>query len=151
MSEITLKSAQFRREREKRWRELENLVSRVERSGLRTLNARELHRLPILYRGVISSLSVARSISLDRNLTQYLEALASRSYFVVYSPRRRANEVVRQFFRHSFSQAVRDLRWWVALSFALLMVGFLAAFNTLGNHVHLELSRQPGEPLQPRQ
>ena len=73
MSEIKLRSAQFRREREARWRELEGLIARVEKRGIRALTAKELHSLPVLYRVAISSLSVARSISLDRNVIEYLE------------------------------------------------------------------------------
>ncbi|MGA1779499.1 MAG: stage II sporulation protein M, partial [Planctomycetota bacterium] len=102
MSAIEPRSAQFRREREARWRELEVLVQKVETRGLRSLSAEQLQALPILYRGVISSLSVARAISLDRNVVRYLEALAQRAYFVVYSPRRTAPEVMTEFFRRSF-------------------------------------------------
>ena len=35
MSEFVLKSAQFRREREAAWRELEELLARLEKGGLR--------------------------------------------------------------------------------------------------------------------
>jgi uncharacterized membrane protein SpoIIM required for sporulation len=124
MRESELRSAQFRREREARWRELEGLVQRVERGGVRALTAQELHSLPALYRAAISSLSVARSISLDRNVVEYLEGLAARAYFAVYSPRRRASAVIAQFFARSFPQAVRTLRTWILCSTALLAVGF---------------------------
>ncbi len=144
MSEIALKSTQFRQEREKRWRELERLVTQVEKRGIRSLTADELHDLPVLYRGVISSLSVARSISLDRNVLEYLEGLAVRSYFVVYSPRRRPGEVVIEYLTHSFPQAVRDLKVWVALSMAVTVVGFLAAYGmTLSNLDNYDLFVSP--------
>ncbi|MCA9513651.1 MAG: hypothetical protein KC635_01795, partial [Myxococcales bacterium] len=63
MAQFTLKSFEFRREREAQWRELEQLVDRVEGRGLGALSAEELHRLPSLYRAALSSLSVARAIS----------------------------------------------------------------------------------------
>ena len=72
--ETHLRSYNFRREREDGWRDLDSLVQRVQRSGLANLSAQELRRLPELYRSVISSLSVARSISLDRNVLAYLES-----------------------------------------------------------------------------
>ena len=50
MPDFALKSAQFRREREAAWRELEELLARVEKEGLQSLTAAELHRLPVLYR-----------------------------------------------------------------------------------------------------
>ena len=85
---FTLKSAQFRREREEAWRELELLLERVEKRGLQDLTAAELNRLPVLYRGAASSLSVATAISLDKNLLDYLTALVGRDgWYLVYGPR----------------------------------------------------------------
>src|SRR5262245_62098411 len=66
-AELVLKSSQFRKGREDSWRELETLVSKVERRSVRSLSLDELQRLPILYRAALSSLSVARTIALDRN------------------------------------------------------------------------------------
>ena len=82
-----LKSSEFRKGREESWRELEGLVERVERRGVRALLADELQQLPLLYRAALSSLSVARTIALDRNLLLYLENLALRAYLAVYGPR----------------------------------------------------------------
>ena len=85
--ELVLKSSEFRKGREEGWRELEKLVGRVERRGVRSLTLDELQQLPILYRAALSSLSVARTIALDRNLLLYLENLALRAYLAVYGPR----------------------------------------------------------------
>ncbi len=84
MASPTLKSFVFRKEREAGWRELEGLISKAQSRGLSALDAEELYRLPILYRGALSSLAVARSISLDKNLLEYLEGLAKRAYVYVY-------------------------------------------------------------------
>ncbi len=84
---LVLKSSEFRKGREEGWRELETLVGHVERRGVRLLSLYELQRLPILYRAALSSLSVARTIALDRNLLLYLENLALRAFLVVYGPR----------------------------------------------------------------
>lgn len=123
MASFKLKSLEFRREREATWRELESLVSAIEKGGLHSLTDNELSRLPILYRAVVSSLSVARSISLDRALLQYLEALAGRAYFCVYGTRRDVFETIDRFFRQRFPAAVRQFRWYVALAAAVLLLG----------------------------
>ena len=86
-TELVLKSSEFRKGRQDSWRELEGLVGRVERRGVRSLSLDELQRLPILYRAALSSLSVARTIALDRNLLLYLESLALRAFLAVYGPR----------------------------------------------------------------
>jgi hypothetical protein len=79
MDSAVLKSTQFRREREPSWRELEDLLEKLRRGSPRSLTPHELTRLPTLYRGALSSLSVARSISLDQGLLAYLESLANRA------------------------------------------------------------------------
>ena len=92
-TELVLKSSEFRKGREASWRELEDLVGRVERRGVRALSLAELLRLPILYRAALSSLSVARTIALDRNLLLYLESVALRSFLAVYGPRASRSKV----------------------------------------------------------
>src|ERR1700712_375267 len=123
---FTLKSAQFRSEREEAWRELETLLMRVESRGLRNLTAGELNRLPVLYRGAASSLSVATAISLDKNLLDYLTALVGRAYICVYGAKRRPEEAVAEFFQFRFPWVVRRYFAFVLAAYALLGLGTLA-------------------------
>jgi len=123
-----LKSASFRAEREASWRELEAIVGRLEARGPRALSPEELARLPSLYRGALSSLSVARAISLDRNLVDYLESLCGRAYLAVYATRRRLGEALRDFFVRRFPRAVRAHAAHLALAAALLVLGAAAGF-----------------------
>lgn len=123
-----LKSAAFRAEREASWRELEALVGRLEKGGTRALSPEELARLPGLYRAALSSLSVARAISLDRNVLEYLESLSGRAYLAVYATRRRLSEALGDFFVRRFPQAVRAHRWHVALAAALVAAGAVTGF-----------------------
>ena len=128
MTQFALKSLEFRREREAAWQALDELVGRVEQRGLASLSAEELHRLPTLYRGVVSSLSVARAISLDKNLLAYLEGLAGRAYLVVYTRRRRVAGAVAEFFAWRFPALVRSMRWALLLSAGLLLLGTLTGY-----------------------
>jgi uncharacterized membrane protein SpoIIM required for sporulation len=125
---IALKSSEFRKGREGGWRELETLVSHVERRGVRLLSLHELQRLPILYRSALSSLSVARTIALDRNLLLYLENLALRAFLVVYGPRISPLEGMRTFFRFDLPAAVRAARWHIVIATLALLVGVAAGF-----------------------
>jgi len=102
-----LKSLEFRRERERTWRALEDLVARAEKRGLKALPAEDLLRLPTLYRATLSSLSVARAISLDQNVLGYLESLSARAYFQVYGARSSLWEGLVYFLRAGFPGAVR--------------------------------------------
>ena len=105
-----MRSVEFRREREATWRELEALIAEADRRGLRRLTAEQLARLPHLYRATLSSLSVARSISLDRALTEYLENLVRRAYFVVYGTREAVGRQLVDFFAYRLPSAVRRAR-----------------------------------------
>jgi uncharacterized membrane protein SpoIIM required for sporulation len=114
-----LRSYEFRRQREPAWQELEELVGRVDRFGLSSLRGDDLMRLPVLYRAALSSLAVARSISLDKNATDYLESLVGRAYLCVYSTKRGAWEAVRAFFGTLFPRAVRRYAVHILLAIAL--------------------------------
>ena len=78
------------------WEESEN-------SCISASTPEELARLPLLYRSVLSSLSVARSISLDQNVVEYLEGLAGRGYVCVYGTRTRMTAAIVDFFRARFN------------------------------------------------
>jgi uncharacterized membrane protein SpoIIM required for sporulation len=126
--ELVLKSSEFRKGREASWRELEILVDRVEKRGTRALSLDELQRLPILYRAALSSLSVARTIALDRNLLRYLDNLALRAFLCVYGPRVDAREGIKTFFMHDLPAAVRAARWHILIAALCVIVGVAAGF-----------------------
>jgi uncharacterized membrane protein SpoIIM required for sporulation len=128
MSDFRLKSFHFRRERETTWRALEELVGRAEKRGIKGLSSDELVRLPSLYAATLSSLSVARSISLDRNVVEYLESLASRSYFLVYGARTDLWQAIVEFFAWRLPVAVRQLMVPFAIAFAAFAAGALAGY-----------------------
>lgn len=106
MSDRIIKSYRFREEREADWHRLDAIIKKAERKGTSSLSEDDMAALPSLYRQAISSLSVARSISLDQNVTAYLESLTARAYFFVYGSRTRISEKIAQFFRRDWTAAV---------------------------------------------
>ena len=117
-----LKSYRFREEREADWKKLDLILQRAEQRGVRALSDQEMLALPRLYRNAVSSLSVARSISLDQNVISYLETLCTKAYFFVYGPRTRMGERVARFLRHDWPKAVREA-WRATLLSALCFFG----------------------------
>jgi len=120
---FVLRSVRFRHEREARWAELEELIKRVETQGPGTLSADEVLRLPVLYQAALSSLSVARHLSLDRGLLAYLEGLCTRAYLVVYGRARRRHGFLRTFFSQRFPELVFEVRGALLLACLLLLAG----------------------------
>jgi uncharacterized membrane protein SpoIIM required for sporulation len=118
----------LRAEREAEWRRLDELVSLCERKSPRALSDDDLMALPILYRGALSSLSVARETSLDLELITYLEGLCARAYFFLYGVRTTPGGRVRQFFRTDWPAAMKGLWRETLASLFLLLVGAVAGF-----------------------
>lgn len=130
---VTLRSARFRAEREADWRLLESLVTQAERRGLHRMDFAAARDLAASYRRATTSLAIAREISLDRALLDYLEALTARAYLCVYAPQERLGGLVRRFFAASAPQALR--RSWV---FILAGVLCMALGGLAGYLLYLE-------------
>lgn len=117
----TMRSFRFRTEREKGWKELDSLITRAEAAGIASLSYEEAAALASLYRQAMNSLSVARSISMDKALLAYLDALCARAYLVVYAPQESIRGVVVKLFTRGIPQAVRR-------SSLPLLIGFMTMF-----------------------
>jgi uncharacterized membrane protein SpoIIM required for sporulation len=125
---LSLKSQRFRAEREADWRRLEALLLELEAGHHKELSDDDVIALPVLYRAALSSLSVARAISLDRNLIAYLESLCTRTYFFVYGSRTRLGERLTVFFRSDWPDAVRGLWRETLVAAGLGILGTITAF-----------------------
>ena len=121
-------SRRFRAAREDEWRRLEALLARAERKSVRTLSDEELMALPTLYRGALSSLSVARETSLDLELVTYLEGLCARAYFFVYGVRTSPWRRMAAFFGSDWPKAVRGLWRETIVAVLVMLAGALAGF-----------------------
>lgn len=125
---LALRSSQFRHEREDSWRALEDILVRADRGSIAGLTPDEIAQLPFLYRAAVSSLSVARTISLDRNMLLYLEGLVARAYVVVYANRRRPRAVLADFFARRFPRLVRSFAAELLVAMLFLGGGIAAGF-----------------------
>ncbi len=123
-----IRSSRFRSERETDWKRLESIVARCEAGGARTLSYADAHDLAFLYRKAVNSLSVAREISLDRSLLEYLEALCCRAYLAVYAPQQTLQGLVWRFFSAGGPQAMRRSAIALLLAFLSFAIGSVAGY-----------------------
>jgi uncharacterized membrane protein SpoIIM required for sporulation len=121
------RSTRFRALREAEWRRLDLLLETLERGRAARLEDADILALPVLYRACLSSLSVARATSLDRNLVVYLEALALRGYLVIYGVRTGLGQRLARFFRADWPRAVQALWPEIMVAAAVQMAAVLAA------------------------
>ena len=122
-SSALLRSTIFRREREATWERLEHLVARVERRGLGSLEPRELAELPTIYRATMSSLGMARAISLDRNLLEHLDSLAQRAWCAFYAPSRSWRQRLGEWLLVGFPTSVRSMALPLLVATLTLLAG----------------------------
>jgi len=115
-----LRSDRFRLEREGDWKRLEAIVTQMEKGRMRKLSDEDVLALPVLYRTVASSLSIARETSLDAATLAYLEGLVQRAWFIVYGPRASLGSWLRRFLGGGWSASVRAI--WLDLLIALAVM-----------------------------
>jgi len=123
----------FRDRREPEWQRLEAMLDIAERKSVRGLGDDDLLALPVLYRGALSSLSVARETSLDLELVTYLEGLCARAYFFVYGVRTRPGGKLLRFLAHEWPAAVRRVWRESLLALVLMVIGAVAGYVLVAN------------------
>ncbi len=131
-----LRSDRFRQAREGDWRRLDILIGRLEAGRLRGLSDADVLDLPVLYRGAVSSLSIARETSLDEATLAWLEELVRRAWFQVYGPRQTLVGWGRGFFGGGWALAVRAM-WldvWIAL--AVMVAGGVIGWQLVAGDPH---------------
>ncbi len=131
-----LRSDRFRQAREGDWRRLDTILKRMESGRLRRLSDADVLDLPVLYRGAVSSLSIARETSLDAATLAWLEELVRRAWFQVYGPRQSLLGWLRGFFGGGWPAAVRAM-WldvWIAL--AVMVAGGVLGWGLVAHDPH---------------
>jgi len=135
---------QFRARREPEWQQLENILRIAEGKSVRALSDEDLLALPVLYRGALSSLSVARETSLDLELVTYLEGLCARAYFFVYGVRSRPGARLLGFFARDWPEAVQSVWRESLLALVLMVIGAVAGYVLVANDPGWYSSLMPG-------
>ncbi len=123
-----LRSDRFRLEREEEWKQLEDILQRMESGSLRRVSDEELLALPTLYRTAASSLSVARETSLDMATLAYLESLVQRAWFQVYGPRQGLFAWLKGFLLGGWSRAVREIWLDICIALAVMVAGAIVGW-----------------------
>lgn len=124
----TLKSEHFREARKTDWAELEALLNLMDKSGVRSLEADDVLKLPKLYRGALSALSVARATSLDQNVIAYLESLCTRAYYRLYGTQVGLGKRLLAFLSFDWPRAAQRLWKDTVVSALIVLISTLAAY-----------------------
>jgi uncharacterized membrane protein SpoIIM required for sporulation len=112
-----------------KWQELEALLQRVEKQGIKSLSAAEIGNLASLYRSVAADLARAQTNQISASVIQELQALTSRAYTQVYrgSHRQELANLIK-FYAWELPQVIRDTWVYTAISTAIGILGGLIAW-----------------------
>jgi uncharacterized membrane protein SpoIIM required for sporulation len=115
--------------KEPNWKELDTLLTKVEKKGLRSLKAAEIRGMASLYRAVSADLARARTNQVGNTLIQSLQSLASRAYSQVYQGDRRQEwQAVSEFYRWGFPAVVQQTFAYTALATVIFIGAGLIAW-----------------------
>jgi uncharacterized membrane protein SpoIIM required for sporulation len=124
-------STRWLQKRRPYWARIDELVTRSEKSGIRTLNHHELRELALLYRQAASDLSTVREDPSSQRLTQSLNQLLGRAHNCIYMGRRTQASRIVAFYRDTFPQIFHETLPYTltacAIFFALAVAGFVMA------------------------
>ncbi|MCA9606632.1 MAG: stage II sporulation protein M [Myxococcales bacterium] len=110
-------------ERRSEWDELESLLARVEREGMKALGIDGARRFGKLYRSVSSDLIRARTELVDVAVIDYLNDLVARSYAQIHAGTGQRGKRLLAFFLEEFPRLFR-MEWkLIALSAGLFFAG----------------------------
>jgi len=111
------------------WLRLEDLLKRIEKRGLPSLNGDELQELGRLYRAVSSDLSRARAMRVGNETEAYLNNLLIKAHNQVYQGRSNRASLALEYFLYTFPALVRANIVYVAVAFAIFASSFAVSFT----------------------
>ncbi|PSB24166.1 stage II sporulation protein M [Stenomitos frigidus] len=115
--------------RQPSWRDLDTLLKKAEKQGLKALDANEIRQLASLYRSVSADLARARTNQAGELITQELQSLATRGYSQIYQGSRRQEwQAIGAFYRWGFPAVVQQSRGYVALATGLFVLAGLVCW-----------------------
>jgi len=115
--------------REPNWKQLDALLTQVEKKGLKSLQTGEIKQLASLYRSISADLARARTHQVGETLIHDLQLLTTRSYSQIYQGSRRQEwAAVVDFYRWGLPAAIRQSWAYIAIATAIFLTASLIAW-----------------------
>lgn len=112
--------------RQPSWQELDTLLKKAEKQGLKTLKADEIRQLSSLYRSVSGDLARAKTNQVGELVVRDLHSLTTRGYSQIYQGSRRQEwRAIREFYLWGFPAAVQQSGGYIAFATTLFVLAGL--------------------------
>jgi uncharacterized membrane protein SpoIIM required for sporulation len=118
----------FISERRSAWQRLEELLTQIDRSGMKSLPLEDGRSFVRLYRATSSHLVQARAAGASAEVTDYLNALVARAYAEIYRAERPRLRRIWTFYKWEFPRLVRAERRAIAVAAAIFFGATLFGF-----------------------
>jgi len=123
-----MKDSPFVRSRQAEWSRLAVYADRFERHGKSSLKSKEILEFVSLYRRATSDLARARTLKAHPEVVAYLNQLVGRIHLQVYTTRSMRWDLILDYFRRGFPEAIRRNFRWVAASALVLLLPAIGAY-----------------------
>jgi uncharacterized membrane protein SpoIIM required for sporulation len=124
----------FVQRRSKDWQELDGLLERAARRGIRSLEPAQVDRLGSLYRGLGSDLAYAQG-RYDAQLVEYLNRTIARAHAFVYAPTAQSGwSRIAVFYAVDFPCEFRRSLLPIALCAALTIAAAVMSYSVVRTH-----------------
>jgi uncharacterized membrane protein SpoIIM required for sporulation len=123
-----MKDSPFVRARQADWSRLAAYADRFEKKGKSSLKSKEILEFVSLYRRATSDLARARTLKAHPEVVGYLNHLVGRIHLQIYTARSMRWDLILDYFRRGFPEAIRSNFRWVAASILLLFGPAVAAY-----------------------
>lgn len=108
--------------READWKQLDILLRRVEKQGLKSLKAGEIKELASLYRSVSGDLARAKTNAVGQSITEDLQILTSRSYSQIYQGAKHQEwRSAWDFIQWGLPATIQRNRWYIFLATSFVL------------------------------
>lgn len=115
--------------RQPSWQALDELLRKLEKQGLKALNADEIRQLTSLYRSVSADLARAKTHQVGELMVRDLQSLTTRAYSQVYQGTRKQEwRSVLEFYSWGFPTVVRQSSGYIALATVLFTFAGLVSW-----------------------
>lgn len=115
--------------REPDWKILEQLLTQVEKKGIKSLSAIKIQQLASLYRSITADLARAKTYEVGVILIRELQQLTSRAYSQIYQGSRHQEwQSVVDFYRWRLPTVIQQTWVYTTIAIALFGMGALIAW-----------------------
>ncbi len=112
----------FLKEKKDNWQRLEDLLTMLSGSSLRSLSRVEVREFGELYRRAAADLAIARAETRDAKLINYLNSLVIRAHGKIYRAESDGFGLIWKFFAQDFPAAFRSARVFILVAFLVFTV-----------------------------